>query len=109
MMFRNRISPAIESNSLFATKLVKDSDGKRGRDGRHKQYLVVIQKQENDKTEYVVKTYWGRGEAMAVELSSNVVYRSTSLLLAKLEYETAVAKKENTGYEVTATHEPVLV
>lgn len=108
-MFRNQISRVIESNSLFATKLVKDSDGKRGRDGRHKQYLVTIEKQDNGRTEYVVRTYWGRGEAMAYELSNNVVYRSTSLLLAKLEYETAVTKKENTGYEVTATHEPVSV
>lgn len=107
-MFRNQISRVIESNSLFATKLVKDSDGKRGRDGHHKQYLVTIEKQDNGRTEYVVRTYWGRGEAMAYEMSNNVVYRSTSLLLAKLEYEAAVTKKENTGYEVTATHEPVL-
>jgi predicted DNA-binding WGR domain protein len=83
-------------------KLVKRSDGKRGRHGYQKQWRVRIYKKETTGS-YLVVTYWGRGESGLFSLQSKTVEATPYLSVAQCAAAELVRAKKDKGYRECET------
>ncbi len=79
------------NGSLASWTLVASSDGKRGRTGYQKQYVVAIRMLTDGK--FVVSKYWGKAETHFSELATSEVGVYGSFYSAKYAATEAVNAK----------------
>lgn len=79
------------NGSLAHWTLVADSDGKRGRSGYQKQYVVAIRMLTDGK--FLVSKYWGKAETHFSELANSDIGVYGSFTSAKYAAHQAVEAK----------------